>query len=116
MRERASARLLITTPKMGPSRRVNPGFSAMRRIAERDDASNCQSCGNAARRTLGSPALSLMVATQRCAHQVNERASNTPHRHGPGCGSGRGSNPKLAVASKQGLKSNEGGRPRMISH
>jgi putative FmdB family regulatory protein len=91
-------------------------FTALRRISERGAASPCPSCGKLAQRTLSLPALSLMASTQRAAYQVNERAANAPHRHGPGCGCGSSTKPRLAGAAPTGLKSNGGGRPWMISH
>lgn len=91
-------------------------FAALRRISDRDAASPCPSCGRLAQRTLSLPTLSLMASTQRAAHQVNERASHAPHRHGPGCGCRSSTKPRLARAASGGLKSSVGGRPWMISH
>jgi putative FmdB family regulatory protein len=84
-------------------------FTAMRRVDQLDAPSPCPSCGKVAQRTLSVPALSLMPSSQRAAHQVNERASHVPHRHGPSCGCGSVAKPRLAGASSQGLKSNGGG-------
>jgi putative FmdB family regulatory protein len=97
-------------------------FAALRTVAARDEACACPACGAAARRVLSLPALSLMSATARTGHQINERSAHAPqrsgeyaHRHGPGCGCSSGS--KAAAAAKPGaLKTNAGGRPWMISH
>ena len=96
-------------------------FAAIRRVAERDTVCACPTCGGEAQRTLSLPVLSLMQATTRTAHAVNERAAHAPqrsgeykHRHGPGCGCGA----KAASGSTtgSGLKTNPTGRPWMISH
>ncbi|HWZ49088.1 MAG TPA: zinc ribbon domain-containing protein [Herbaspirillum sp.] len=61
-------------------------FSRMRRIADRDAACTCPTCGAAAQRTLSMPGLSLS-SMARAGHQVNGHASSG-HQHGAGCGCG----------------------------
>jgi putative FmdB family regulatory protein len=62
-------------------------FVLMRRVADRDAACACATCGAIAQRTLSVPGLALMSSTARAEHQVNERAGST-HQHGSGCGCG----------------------------
>jgi hypothetical protein len=83
--------------------------------------SACPTCDTPAQRTLSLPSLSLMAASTRAGHQVNERSAHAPqrsgeykHRHGPGCGCGSGSTRGATTAG--GLKTNPAGRPWMISH
>jgi putative FmdB family regulatory protein len=96
-------------------------FAAIRRVAERDMPCACPTCDTPAQRTLSLPSLSLMAASARAGHQVNERSAHAPqrsgeykHRHGPGCGCGSGSTKGATTAG--GLKTNPAGRPWMISH
>jgi putative FmdB family regulatory protein len=96
-------------------------FDVIRRMAERDSAYACPSCGNATSRTVTQAAmLSLMPQARRDAFATNERSAHEPassktlggHRHGPGCGCGA----SKASMTQQGLKSLPGRRPWMISH
>jgi putative FmdB family regulatory protein len=98
-------------------------FAAIRRVAERDTACTCPACGAPTQRKLSMPSLSLIAATSRVGHQVNERAAHAPqrsgeytHRHGPGCGCSSGSKATTAAKTAGGLKGDGNGRPWMISH
>jgi len=93
-------------------------FTAVRRMAERDDPQACPACGGPAQRLVAATMLALMPASQRRAHAGNERSAHAPlsvqgHRHGPGCGCG-GAQAKASQAG--GAKSFLGKRPWMISH
>lgn len=106
-------------------------FEAVRRMAERDAACACPSCGADARRlAVGAPGLAHLPADTRKAMDINERARHEPRsssegsdgrygrmRHPSGCGccsSGRRNS--TTVTAPNGAKAFPTKRPWMISH
>lgn len=77
----------------------------------------CPTCGSESPRALTVPQLSTVSSHARRAHQVNERAADSPMRakanglrpNGPRIGS-------RALLHKDGSKSLAGQRPWMLSH
>jgi len=96
------------------------GFRTWRRMSEAGDPSACPTCNTPARRTVVAPNLALMPASNRTAHQRNEKSAHEPevvsksrmgggehpHRHHHGHGHGHGHDHKHGA----------GGRPWMIGH
>jgi putative FmdB family regulatory protein len=101
-------------------------FEALRRLAQRDEACACPSCGGAAPRVfVHAPRLELLAGDTRRALEVNERAAHQPRsssegygrlRHPSGCGCCSPSRRGGTVTSAAGAKTFPNRRPWMISH
>lgn len=92
-------------------------FTELRPMARSSEASSCPECMGAAPRMISAPRLAVLTASQRNAHQVNERSAHAPravrgHVCSSGCAHGaKGEEAKPVL--KQG-KANQ--RPWMIGH
>ncbi len=53
----------------------------LRPIAARDDAVDCERCGGGAARTIAAPRLAVLTASNRRAHERNERSAHEPRRY-----------------------------------
>lgn len=98
-------------------------FSAMRRMAECSQPSDCPDCGSAATRVISAPRLSLISSHARLAHDTNERSADRPHtsktydkRHPAGCGCCSNSRRAATSETPPAVKTKTGPRPWMISH
>jgi putative FmdB family regulatory protein len=101
-------------------------YNLLRKIANRNDPSNCPLCNCAGERVmLGAPNISIMSKSNRIAHETNERSRHAPQtmeqykdkKHSPGC--------TCCSSTKTQQKKNPDGtpaikystnRPWMISH
>ena len=101
------------------------GFSAVRKLSERNDPCACPRCGTIGERVLFAvPMYGLLDAAEREAHAINERAAHAPQgsreyraRHGAGCSCCSGSAGKSrSLLRPDGSKSFPGRRPWQISH
>ena len=99
-------------------------FSAMRRMAECSQPTDCPDCGAASARIISAPRLSLISSHARVAHETNERSADRPHtsktydkRHPAGCGCCSSSSRKASNTwAPPAIKTKTGPRPWMISH
>ncbi len=96
----------------------NTEFSELRPMARSGEPSTCPDCEAIAPRLISAPRLAVMTATQRTAHQVNERSAHEPRMHkqhvcSSGCAHGSSAGDTAKPALKQG-KANQ--RPWMIGH
>jgi len=98
-------------------------FSAMRRMAECSQPSDCPDCGSAAPRVISAPRLSLISSHARLAHDTNERSADRPHTsrtyhkpHPTGCGCCSSSPSSATSETPPAVQTQTGPRPWMISH
>lgn len=96
------------------------GFTASRRIAERNDPLQCPDCGAAAIRVIvTAPAYAGMPAATRLAYATNERAANEPRlskQHGAGCACCSAGHKTSTAPPAGSPRSFPNKRPWMISH
>ncbi|MFT6989990.1 MAG: putative FmdB family regulatory protein [Paraglaciecola sp.] len=55
-------------------------FSALRKMSESANPSECDSCGEMAARIISAPHLALLSSSTRIAHERNEKASHEPRQ------------------------------------
>ncbi|MBC8050936.1 MAG: zinc ribbon domain-containing protein [Chitinophagales bacterium] len=97
-------------------------FTARRSMAESSEATQCETCGQAAPRAyVTSPAIAGMNAGRRNAIERNEKSAHSPmrssERHGANCGCcGSRKSKQHAAADPPAAKSFPKARPWMISH
>ena len=96
-------------------------FETMAPMRQFADPCDCPACGAASPRVMLSvPHLSAVSSTTRRAHEVNERASDSPRHSSDGPPqSGRGAAAKLsrkAMHRPDGSRSFPAARPWMLSH
>ncbi len=53
-------------------------FSALRKMSESSLAVQCEECGEMGERIISAPHLAVLSATQRSAHERNEKSANEP--------------------------------------
>lgn len=92
-------------------------FEAMAPMAKFSDPCDCPSCGAVSERALTMPQLSTVSSTNRRAHMINERASDSPRRAKANGLTPSGPRIKSkAVTRSDGSRSIAGSRPWMLSH
>ena len=98
-------------------------FSAMRRMNDCNQPTDCPTCGEAAARVISAPRLSLISGHARVAHETNERSAHQPHRsgtyrqpHPSGCGCCSSTRRANTGESPSAIRTKTGSRPWMISH
>lgn len=93
-------------------------FTELRPMAQSAEPSACPDCDSLAPRLISAPRLAVLTATQRKAHQVNERSAHEPralkkHVCGSSCSHTHTSNTEAKPALKQGSAN---ARPWMLGH
>lgn len=91
-------------------------FTVLRPMSRCAEPANCPECASEAPRVISAPRLAVLTASQRTAHQVNERSAHEPramkkHVCSSGCSHAPADENKTALRQSKSTS-----RPWMIGH
>ena len=92
-------------------------FSLLKGISNRNDNTECPSCGHSSTRVMSKPALSLMSASNRSAWERNEKSAHEPVRRKKHvCNHSCNHSNHSEKSHEKYIKPSPGARPWMLGH